>query len=324
MDVGIVVRNVWETSVSINSTPPHRLRLHLSLSLVCSLLRLFLWFSSRFSRVPSRVYGSEPVCGEVSDLCIGKPALGRPLPSTATVGDALLASGADAAENSVNIADPARALADPVSVLLPKDSGPCFGRLEPNSGLHSLFLSGILGTPVVLHSPEKAARRWRRRVLLVDPRGPVRHFLNSIAVISSVAARPVAFLNVVRLDFVAVRYRDPRPLRAPSPPCDFPPETSVAVVTDDGKLIGEISPQPSPTATRGVAAASPRSSPAILIMAYIDCSPAPPVSAILAVKSKLKEKNLTGMLELLDEEFSQTLVMLLYPHPQMRTKTHPP
>lgn len=166
--------------MSINSTPPHRLRLHLSLSrsfvLYCVFFSGFLVVSRGFLRECMAV---SLVCGEVSDLCIGKPAL-RPLPSTATVGDALLALrsrcggelcvsfwSADkktiAGRVSVvdvvcylcsesNIADPARALADPVSVLLPKDSG-LVCRLEPNSWFAfalCLFFKkffGILGVP---------------------------------------------------------------------------------------------------------------------------------------------------------------------------------
>ncbi|KAH7664384.1 CBS domain-containing protein [Dioscorea alata] len=278
------------------------------------------------------------VCGEVSDLCIGKPAL-RPLPSTATVGDALLAlrsrcdgelcvsvwsadkktiSGRVSVVDVVcylcsesNIADPARALADPVSVLLPKDSG-LVCRLEPNSCILDALdaiLEGIQ-TLVVPIRRRKLSAGGGVEFCWLTQEDLVRHFLNSIAVISSVAARPVASLNVVRSDFVAVRHRDPALSALPLLRRAISTQTSVAVVTDDGKLIGEISPSTLANCDEGVAAALAALSAGDL-MAYIDCSPAPPVSAILAVKSKLKEKNLTGMLELLDEEFSQTLVMPL-------------
>ncbi|KAJ0968953.1 hypothetical protein J5N97_021830 [Dioscorea zingiberensis] len=274
------------------------------------------------------------LCREVTELCIGKPAL-RPLTATATVGEALLAlksrcdgelcvsvwtadKKAIAGKVTVadvvcylcsesNISDPVRALADPVSALLPKDSA-LVCRLEPNSSILDA-LDAILDGAQTLVVP------IRRRKLTAGGGGDfcwltqedlIRNFLNSIAVISSIAALPVASLDVVRSDFLAIRHRDPALSALPLLRRAISTQTSVAVVTDDGKLIGEISPSTLAHCDEGVAAALAVLSAGDL-MAYIDWSPSPPESAILAVKSQLKNKNLTGMLDLLEEEFSQTL-----------------
>ncbi|MQM01871.1 hypothetical protein Taro_034630 [Colocasia esculenta] len=113
---------------------------------------------------------------EVSDLCIGKPAL-RSLPPSATVGEALLslkrcgdsclavwrertpgsAKGAACLGkvcmvdiicylcSEESLASPASALRSPVSALLPKDSGALISRVERHSRLE-LVGTGILFT----------------------------------------------------------------------------------------------------------------------------------------------------------------------------------
>lgn len=72
-------------------------------------------------------------------------------------------------------------------------------------------------------------------------------------------------------------------------------QTSVAIVDDDGVLIGEISPFTLACCDETVAAAIATLSAGDL-MAYIDCG-GPPEDIVRAVKARLKERNLEGMLE---------------------------
>ncbi|KAG1359557.1 CBS domain-containing protein CBSX5 [Cocos nucifera] len=279
---------------------------------------------------------------EVSDLCIGKPAV-RSLPPSATVREALLAlkrggesclsvwiADQELPEKKAcagkvcmvdilcylcaeeNISSPAAALGAPVSALLPtKNSSPVL-RVEP----HSCVLEAL---DVILDGAQNLVvpiRSGAGRKKLIGGGGVgavdycwltqedfVRFFLNSIALFSPAPALSVSDLGIVRPAVLAVRPHDPALAALPLIRRALADQTSVAVVTDDGKLIGEISPSTLAHCDEGAAAALAALSAGDL-MAWIDCSGAPPEATVWAVKARLREKGLTGLIELLEADLS--------------------
>nr|XP_010940409.1 CBS domain-containing protein CBSX5 [Elaeis guineensis] len=280
---------------------------------------------------------------EVSDLCIGKPAV-RSLPPSATVGEALLglkrgggsflcvwiADRASPEKKACagkvcmvdilcylcaeeNISSPSAALGAPLSALLPpKDTSPVL-RVEP----HSCILEAL---DVILDGAQNLVVPIRsgagRKKLLGGGGGGgvvdfcwltqedfVRFFLNSIALFSPVPALSVSDLGIVRPAVLAVRPHDPALAALPLIRRALADQTSVAVVTDDGKLIGEISPSTLDHCDEGTAAALAALSAGDL-MAWIDFSGAPPEATVRTVKARLREKGLTGMIELLEADLS--------------------
>jgi len=70
----------------------------------------------------------------------------------------------------------------------------------------------------------------------------VRYFLNSIGLFYHVAARSVSSLGLVRTDFLSVRPGESALSAVHLIRRAVATETAVAVVTEDGHLVGEISP----------------------------------------------------------------------------------
>lgn len=137
----------------------------------------------------------------------------------------------------------------------------------------------------------------------------VRFFLNNIFLFSSIAPLSVTELGLVCPAILSVRHHDSAISALPLIRSALHDNTSVAVVTDDGKLIGEISPFTLSTCDETVAAAIASLSAGDL-MAYIDCCSygGAPESVEQEVKARLKDKGLDGMLEFLeDEELLSTL-----------------
>ncbi|XP_020115113.1 CBS domain-containing protein CBSX5 [Ananas comosus] len=273
---------------------------------------------------------------EVSDLCIGKPPL-RSLPPSAAVGEALAAlkRGGDAflgvwaspergafagkvcmvdvlcflcAED--NIASPAAALDKPVSALIPK--GPALvRRVEPHSSLlESLdaILDGAQSLVVPIRSASAAARKKPSAAASPEfcwltPEDFVRFFLSSIALFSPAAALSVSALGVVRPASLAVRHYDPALSAVPLLRAALAEQTSVAVLADDGRrLIGEISPSTLVHCADESAAAALAVLSAGDLMSFLDCFGAPPESTLRAVKYRLADAGLLGMLDLLDPD----------------------
>ncbi|XP_020585708.1 CBS domain-containing protein CBSX5-like [Phalaenopsis equestris] len=270
---------------------------------------------------------------ELSDLCIGKPAL-KSLPISATVGEALFAlrqSGETyvcvwTAERSTpevktcagklcmvdilcylcareNISSPAAALENPVSVLLSKESAALVRRVQSHSrildGLE-LILEGAHVLLVPIRSRKKLQPHHSGIFCWLTPEDFARFFFNSISIISPIAACSVTQLGLVRsTDILAVHHHDPALSALPLIHRALAEQTSVAVVTDDRKLIGEISPSPLTGCDESVAAALSVLS-AGDFMAYIDWCASPPEAAVRALKSLLKKKAMHGMVELME------------------------
>ncbi|KAF8409288.1 hypothetical protein HHK36_005362 [Tetracentron sinense] len=310
---------------------------------------------------------------EVSDLCLGKPAL-RSLSISATVGEALSAlkrsgenhlsvwscdhSSTTANDfedcrcigklcmvdvvcylcRSENLLCPLTALKSPVSVLLPKVPG-LVKHVEPHSSLREfrikcsgngddfldllifflfleaidLILEGAQNLVVPIQS--NISSNSRKKLLQKSSFGPtlhkghefcwltqedvIRFLLSSIGIFSPIPTFSIESLGIIGTDFLAMGYHDPASSATISRA--LTEQTSVAVVDEDGKLIGEISPFTLACCDETVAAAITTLSAGDL-MAYIDCG-GPPEDIVRVVKARLKERNLEGMLDLF-EEFS--------------------
>ncbi|KAK9089333.1 hypothetical protein Scep_028415 [Stephania cephalantha] len=128
----------------------------------------------------------------------------------------------------------------------------------------------------------------------------VRYLLSSIGFFSPLPALSIESLGIIKTDGVlAVRYDDPASSTINAISNALVKQTAVAVVDEEGKLIGEISPLTLASCDERVMAAI-----AVLsvgdLMAYIDYG-GPPEYILQEVKVKLREKGLDGMLALLGE-----------------------
>ncbi|CAD6213085.1 unnamed protein product [Miscanthus lutarioriparius] len=281
------------------------------------------------------------LANEVSDLCIGKPAV-RSLPLSAAAGDlaaALRRVARSGAAACVAVTGPARAvvgrvgLADvlcflctdpealarpaavfskPVSALLPKDGAGEVRRVDPRSSILEA-LDAILSGAQVLAVPLRAGGRRKQLVgggggasgagdfCWLTQEDLVRYFLNSIGLFYHVAARSVSSLGLVRTDFLSVRPGEAALSAVPLIRRAVATETAVAVVTEDGHLVGEISPALLAACDETAAAAIATLSAADL-MAYVDYFGSPPEHILRAVKAGLKDKGLDAMLALIEDE----------------------
>jgi CBS domain-containing protein len=129
----------------------------------------------------------------------------------------------------------------------------------------------------------------------------VRYFLNSIGLFYHVAARSVSSLGLVRTDFLSVRPGEAALSAVPLIRRAVATETAVAVVTEDGHLLGEISPALLAACDETAAAAIATLSAADL-MAYVDYFGSPPEHISRAIKAGLKDKGLDAMLALVEDE----------------------
>ncbi|KAJ4976453.1 hypothetical protein NE237_001559 [Protea cynaroides] len=285
---------------------------------------------------------------EVSDICLGKPAL-RSLLISATIGDAL--SALKRSEESYlsvwicdhsseekpdfvdcrcvgkicmvdivcylckeeNLSCPSTALKSPVSVILPKTSG-VVRHVEPHASLLDaidLILEGAQNFIVPIQSSSRKKHLHKtslgptlhngREFCCITQEDVVRFLLGSIGLFSPIPALSIESLGIIGTEILAVNYHDPAISAVESITQSLTRQTSVAVVDDSGKLIGEISPFTLACCDETVAAAIATLSAGDL-MAYIDCG-GPPENLVSRVKAKLKVRNLEGMLELM-EEFS--------------------
>ncbi|KAJ9567937.1 hypothetical protein OSB04_003903 [Centaurea solstitialis] len=123
----------------------------------------------------------------------------------------------------------------------------------------------------------------------------IRFLLSSIGLFSPIAAYSVESLGIVSTDILTVNYHSPATAALGAIQTALADQTSVAVVDDDGTLIGEISPFTLAYCDETAAAAVATLSAGDL-MAYIDCG-GPPEHIIRVVEARLKERNLNGMLD---------------------------
>ncbi|KVH99108.1 CBS domain-containing protein CBSX5-like [Cynara cardunculus var. scolymus] len=212
-----------------------------------------------------------------------------------------------------NIKSPSSALDSPVSVLI---SGvPAVVRhVEPAASLVEaidLIINGAqnLVVPIKSRTTINAKRKQLQRELSIAPtthaggyefcwltqEDVIRFLLSSIALFSPTAAYSVESLGIISSDILTVNYHSPASTALGAIKTSLADQTSVAVVDDDGILIGEISPFTLAYSDETAAAAIATLSAGDL-MAYIDCG-GPPEDIIRVVEARLKERNLKGMLE---------------------------
>lgn len=123
----------------------------------------------------------------------------------------------------------------------------------------------------------------------------LRFLLSSIGLFSPIAPLPIDTLGIITTDFLSVEYHRPVLSAIAAISSSLADQTSVAVVDDEGTLIGEISPLTLACSDETAAAAILTLS-AGEFMAYIDCG-SPTEEVVRAVEERLKEKKLEGMLK---------------------------
>ncbi|GAB4826939.1 hypothetical protein Ancab_033818 [Ancistrocladus abbreviatus] len=288
---------------------------------------------------------------EVSDLCLGKPAL-RSLSVSATVGDALsvLKQSGEAwlsvwsCEHSSahgiggcrcigkvcmvdiicflcredNLERPLIALGSPVSVLI-QECPELVKHLEPNASLLEAIDCILEGAQNLVVSKRSRFKLNAKPKFLLNPsfgttihngheycwitqEDVVRFFLNSINLFSPIPTHSIESLNIIDHNVFAVRYDNPALSALTMFKDAFITQTAVAVLDEEDTLVGEISPHALGACDETVAAAIATLSAGDL-MAYIDFG-GPPEDLVQLVKARLEERNLAGMLELMEDDYS--------------------
>ncbi|GAB4831208.1 hypothetical protein Ancab_005218 [Ancistrocladus abbreviatus] len=289
---------------------------------------------------------------DVSDLCLGKPAL-RSLSISATIGGALSAlkrSGepwlsvwsCDQSSSvgggigscrcvgkvclvdivcflcrEENLERPLIALDSPVSVLIQKVPE-LVKHLERNSSLHEAVDCILEGAQNLIVPKRGRAKLNAKPKLLQNPsfgttlhngreycwithEDVVRFFLNSINLFSPTPTDSIESLNIIDHNILAVHYDNPAASALSMFNKALLSQTAVAVLDEEDKLVGEISPYALVGCDETVAAAIATLSVGDL-MAYIDCR-GPPEDLVQLVKVRLEERNLAGMLELMEDDY---------------------
>ncbi|XP_076885401.1 CBS domain-containing protein CBSX5-like [Bidens hawaiensis] len=262
---------------------------------------------------------------EISDLCLGKPPL-RSLPTTATVAEAVtsLKQSGEAyvtiwSNNDCicvgkicmvdvivylckedNLLSPLEAVRANVLDVVSKVNGQ-IRHLESNSSLLEAIdciLEGAqnLIIPIYTNSIKNQQFCW------LTQEDVVRYLLNSIGIFSPLPTYTIEALDIIEKSTLTVNYNDPAITTLPLISCSLLDQTSIGVLNKDNRLIGEISPFTLACCDETVAAAIATLSAGDL-MAYIDYS-GPSDDLVNLVKTRLHERNLTGMLDLMDEFYN--------------------
>lgn len=129
----------------------------------------------------------------------------------------------------------------------------------------------------------------------------VRFLLNSVGSFSPIPTFDVKSLNLIDRDVMTITYNKPASSALAYFQCALTEQTSVAVVDEDNRLIGEISPSTlarcDETAASAIMALS-----AMDLMTYIDCG-GPPEKLVQLVKVRLEERNIAGLADMMEELF---------------------
>lgn len=210
-----------------------------------------------------------------------------------------------------NVSSPSSALKSPVSVLLSHVPG-VVRHVEASASLMEaidLIIQGAQNLIVPIKSFKNFKRKQLRQYQSIAPTAHaggrefcwltqedvIRFLLSSIGLFSPIAAYSIESLGIITTEILTVNYHSPASKALDAISTSLADQTSVAVIDDDGVLIGEISPFTLAYCDEMVAAAITTLSAGDL-MAYIDCG-GPPEDIIRVVEARLKERNLNGMLE---------------------------
>lgn len=123
----------------------------------------------------------------------------------------------------------------------------------------------------------------------------IRYFLSSIGFFSPLPTTSIDALGIISTKFLSIGYHSSASLAIEAISRSLVDQTSVAIVDEEGILIGEISPFTLACCDE-TAAAAITTLTAGELLAYIDCG-GPPEDIVRVVKERLKERNLEGMLE---------------------------
>ncbi|XP_071696451.1 CBS domain-containing protein CBSX5-like [Rutidosis leptorrhynchoides] len=198
-----------------------------------------------------------------------------------------------------NISSPSLALKSPVSVLLSHVLH-VVKHVEPSSSLLEaidLIINGAqnLVVPIRNRATKRKQLRPNREYCWITQEDVMRFLLSTIGSFSPIAAYSVESLGIITVDILTINYHSSALQALDAITSSLVDQTSVAVVDDDGVLIGEISPFTLAYCDEMVAAAITTLSAGDL-MTYIDCG-GPPENIIRVVETRLNEMNLNGMLE---------------------------
>ncbi|KAA8526847.1 hypothetical protein F0562_008924 [Nyssa sinensis] len=157
-----------------------------------------------------------------------------------------------------NLSSPSSALKTPVSSLLSNVPG-LVRHVEPSSSLLEaidLILQGAqnLVVPIKSNITSNSKRKllqksstgltvhYGREYCWLTQEDVIRFLLSSIGLFSPIPALSIDALGIIGTDFLTIEYYSPASLAVGAISRSLAEQTSVAVVDDDGVLIGEISP----------------------------------------------------------------------------------
>ncbi|GAB2277938.1 hypothetical protein Dimus_012637 [Dionaea muscipula] len=224
-----------------------------------------------------------------------------------------------------NPSSPSSALNSPVSLILPKSSSPLVKHVEPTTSLieaieHILHGAHNLVVPIQQASKTPHFPRTKlpkptaggltstlhgdggREYCWLTAEDVIRFILARISLFTPLPTLSVEYLGIINADILAVDHRSPASAALDAISRSLAEQTSLAVLDDDGYLISEISPLALSSCDETLA-------PAILtlscseLVSYID-SLGPPEELVRIVKSRLRERNLEGILAVFDDEYS--------------------
>ncbi|KAK4484888.1 hypothetical protein RD792_007489 [Penstemon davidsonii] len=206
-----------------------------------------------------------------------------------------------------NLISPAVALKSPVSVLLSTVKG-LVKHVEPSSSLLEaidLILEGAQNLVVPIKSYSKRKQLLQKSVPSTIHNGRefcwltqedvIRFLLSSIGLFSPIPTLSIDTLGIITNEFFAVDYYSPALSAIDVISRSLLDQTSVAVIDENGILIGEISPFTLVCCDETASAAITTLSAGDL-MAYLDYG-GPPEEIVRVIQSRLKERNLEWMME---------------------------
>ncbi|XP_073128902.1 CBS domain-containing protein CBSX5-like [Henckelia pumila] len=271
----------------------------------------------------------------VSELCLGKPELFG-ITAAATVNDALTVlkssegthvsvweSGDERAIRSCfcvgkicmtdvilflcreeNLADPFKAFEAPVSQML-SEGVSVIRHLDSNSSLLEALDYILEGTHNLAIPIQKKSLNNGGGYCWLTQEDVVRFLLSSIRVFSPIPSFAINSINVIESDIMILHRDEPASSAVGYFNRALNQQTSVAVVDEKYRLIGEISPNKLACCNETAAAAITVLSVGDL-MAYINCR-SPPEDLIQLVRTRLLERNLVRMSDLVNEFFHSSV-----------------
>ncbi|CAN1269018.1 CBS domain-containing protein CBSX5 [Linum perenne] len=218
-----------------------------------------------------------------------------------------------------NLKNPAIALHKPLSFLLPGFPSGIVRHLEPHASLLEavdLIAEGAQNLVIPIHNPFSPRKKlsliqrscsgtsstlhsYNREYCWLTQEDIIRYLLNCIGFFSPLPSQSIDALNIIgRESILAVRYDDPASSALPLISKSLVNHTSVAILDEEGRLVGEISPAALNCCDESAAAAVATLSAGDL-MAYIDCFGDLPVELVRMVKERLEAKNFEAAVELI-------------------------